>query len=92
MSEIKLKGCRPIEEINIEYSQLCGKLGDLLHKKDLIETEITKSLKRQDELDLEAKSYHNQVNGTKPVAVPQEDKNSTILVEEEASIAQEATT
>lgn len=107
MPDIKLKGCRPIEEINVEYSQMCGLIGDASHKKSLIDRDIIKFLKRQDELDLEAQAYHKQVNGSKPVpapsleelsesSTPNLDKADAVIEQMKAdiadSIAQEATT
>lgn len=50
----KLRGCRPLEKINVEYSMACGQLGDYTYRRGMLAKEIEKLQARLGELDLEA--------------------------------------
>lgn len=53
-AKTKLKGCRPLEQINVEYSMACGQLGDYTYRRGMLAKEIEKLQTRLGELDLEA--------------------------------------
>lgn len=57
----KLKGCRPLEEINNEYSMLCGQLGNFTFRRNTLAKEIEVLNRRLSELDLEAGSAKQQM-------------------------------
>lgn len=57
----KLRGCRPIDDINNEYSQTCGLLGDRTHRRASLAKEIEKFNQRLAELDLEAGAAKQQM-------------------------------
>ncbi len=58
----KLKGVRPLDEINVEYSLSCGKLGDYTYRRTRLGKEIEKIQLRLGELDLEASSCKQQMD------------------------------
>ncbi len=60
--EKKLRGCRPLDEINAEYSLSCGKLGDYTYRRTMLGKEIEKLQLRLGELDLEAGSCKQQMD------------------------------
>lgn len=56
----KLKGVRPLEEINNEYSMLCGQLGNFTFRRNTLAKEIEALNRRLAELDFEAGSAKQQ--------------------------------
>lgn len=56
----KLKGCRPVNEINAEYSQVCGMFGDNQFTIQRLTKESEEMSKRLFELNLEARESHEQ--------------------------------
>jgi hypothetical protein len=88
MSKTKLKGCRPFEEINKEYSSVCGLLGDNFHRGQMLklrfDAEADKLKTRLRELDLEAAEANKQEQEAKAEQEP--------ASQEDASVAAEATT
>ncbi len=57
----KLKGCRPLDEINTEYSLACGQLGNFTFRRGVLAKEIEKINHRLEELDLEAGTAKQQM-------------------------------
>ncbi len=83
----KLRGCRPTDEINAEYSMLCGQLGNFTFRRLTIGKEIEVINRRLCELDLEAGSAKQQEEAIKAAEaaknVPQSantDKDGTEYV------------
>lgn len=66
----KLKGCRPLEAVNTEYSQMCGELGNMVRIKDRAEEQIALCKKRLQELDLEAGESRKQEAALKKAPAP----------------------
>lgn len=60
MAKTKLKGCRPLNDINVEYSHTCGMLGDYTFRRSQLATEVEKLNKRLRELDMEAAAARQQ--------------------------------
>lgn len=57
----KLKGCRPLEQINNEYSLLCGQLGNFTFRRATLAKEIEVINRRLAELDFEAGAAKEQM-------------------------------
>jgi len=60
-----LKGCRPSDQINAEYSMLCGQLGNFTFRRLTIGKEIEAINRRLAELDLEAGAAKQQEEAIK---------------------------
>lgn len=78
-----LKGTRPLEEINSEYSMLCGQLGNFTFRRSTLAKEIEVINRRLTELDLEAGSAKQQqeAKDAEPVkaATPTEDAKEPVV-------------
>lgn len=89
----KLKGTRSLDEINTEYSILCGQLGNFTFRKDVLDKEIGRIKVRLEEVDLEAGSakHQEQAKRAEEKAASEPVSNFTTAPTEDA-IAGEATT
>lgn len=80
-----LKGVRPMDEINVEYSSICTHLGDRTFKIEQLQSEVEKYKARLREVDLEALACKQQM-----AAQPAEEAPSEVPAAPEAEAPQEA--
>lgn len=89
MGQAKLrgvKGTRPLDEINTEYSMLCGQLGNFTFRRATLAKEIEVINRRLSELDMEAGAAKQQEEAKAAEAAANPPPSA------DASITSEATT